>query len=64
MAKAALGEILSAFEFLDQQALQLTLEHLPEAADPLPGQSHPLYVLLETSGSNSEHDHAKLQVRS
>ena len=61
-AKAALGEILSAFEFLDRQALQLTLEHLPEAADPLPGQQAPIYVLLETSGSNEEHDHAKLQV--
>ena len=61
-AKAALGEILSAFEFLDRQALQLTLEHLPEAADPLPGQQAPIYILLETSGSNEEHDHAKLQV--
>ena len=61
-AKAALGEILSAFEFLDRQALQLTMEHLPEAADPLPGKQAPIYIILETSGSNEEHDHAKLQV--
>ena len=62
-AKAALGEIMSAFEFLDQQALQLTLQHLPEASDPMPGKPAPIYVLLETSGSSEDHDHAKLQVR-
>ena len=61
-AKAQLGEILSAFEFLDQQALQLTLKHLPGAEDPLPGKQGAIYVLLETSGSNAEHDRAKLEV--
>ena len=63
MAKASLGEILSAFEFLDQQALDLTLQHLPDADDPLPDRRGQIYVLLETSGSRAEHDVAKLEVR-
>lgn len=35
-AKAALGEVLSAFEFLDAESLAITLQHLPGARDPLP----------------------------
>lgn len=36
-ARRHLGEILSAFEFLDRQALVMTLEQLPNVQDPLPG---------------------------
>ena len=37
-ARRHLGEILSAFEFLDSQALAMTLEQLPNnVQDPLPG---------------------------
>lgn len=36
-AKQQLGEVLSAFEFLDRASLEVTLEHLPFAKDPLPG---------------------------
>ena len=36
-ARRHLGEILSAFEFLDRQALAMTLEQLPNIQDPLPG---------------------------
>ena len=36
-ARRHLGEILSAFEFLDRQALAMTLEQLPHVHDPLPG---------------------------
>ncbi len=35
-AKQQLGEVLSAFEFLDRASLDVTLEHLPFAKDPLP----------------------------
>ena len=35
-ARRHLGEILSAFEFLDRQALAVTLEQLPNVHDPLP----------------------------
>lgn len=35
-AKRQLGEVLSAFEFLDAESLAITLAHLPGAKDPLP----------------------------
>ncbi len=35
-AKRDLGEVLSAFEFLDRESLDITLRHLPGAKDPLP----------------------------
>lgn len=35
-AKRQLGEVLSAFEFLDSESLAITLGHLPGARDPLP----------------------------
>ena len=35
-AKQQLGEVLSAFEFLDRESLLITLRHLPGAKDPLP----------------------------
>lgn len=57
-----MGEILSAFEFLDQQALELTLEQLPDVRNPLPDASGPFYLLVETSGSNATHDYEKLEV--
>ena len=61
-ARGALGEILSAFEFLDRQALELTKDHL-EIVDPLPHTNTQFYLVVETSGSNEEHDMAKLEVR-
>lgn len=36
-ARAGLGEVLSAFEFLDAASLEVTLAHLPGARHPLPG---------------------------
>ena len=35
-AKRQLGEVLSAFEFLDRESLEITLAHLSGAKDPLP----------------------------
>ena len=62
-ARQKLGEILSAFEFFDQQALDLTLKHLEGVRNPLPDTQTPFYLVVETSGSNEEHDNKKLQVR-
>jgi D-2-hydroxyglutarate dehydrogenase len=72
-ARRQLGEILSAFEFLDGEAMRLVCMHLPGVANPFIGggassggdapASHPFYVLIEThSSSDSDgHDSAKLQ---
>ena len=62
-AKQHLGEILSAFEFLDKDALELTLEEIEGAKAPVPNCVQPFHVILETSGSNAEHDAAKVRVR-
>ena len=58
-AKNELGEVLSAFEFMDNKSLKLTKSHI-SSPEPLEGE-HPFYVLIETSGSNAEHDSAKLE---
>ncbi|XP_017366208.1 D-2-hydroxyglutarate dehydrogenase, mitochondrial isoform X1 [Cebus imitator] len=55
--KGMLGEILSAFEFMDAECMQLVGRHLHLAS---PVQESPFYVLIETSGSNAGHDAEKL----
>ncbi|KAM9664679.1 D-2-hydroxyglutarate dehydrogenase, mitochondrial [Trichechus inunguis] len=55
--KRMLGEILSAFEFMDAECMRLVGQHLHLAC---PVQVSPFYVLVETSGSSGEHDGAKL----
>ena len=56
--RTKLGEILSAFEFFDQEGLDLVLKHTgqkrPFADEPEGGRA--FYVLIETSGSNKDHD--------
>ncbi|KAG0343673.1 hypothetical protein BG004_005101 [Podila humilis] len=55
-----LSEILSAFEFWDRASIELVKQHLAAGAnDPLESE-HPFYVLIETSGSNKDHDDEKL----
>ncbi|KAF9147434.1 hypothetical protein BG015_010945 [Linnemannia schmuckeri] len=55
-----LSEILSAFEFFDEASINLVKKHLVAGNnDPLES-SHPFYVLIETSGSNKDHDDEKL----
>ncbi|KAF9928038.1 hypothetical protein BGZ67_007195 [Mortierella alpina] len=55
-----LSEILSAFEFFDQASIDLVKQHLVAGNnDPLESP-HPFYVLIETSGSNKDHDDEKL----
>jgi FAD/FMN-containing dehydrogenase len=58
-AKGQLSEILSAFELMDSQSQDLVHE-VTKNKRPLEGQ-HPFYCLIETSGSNSEHDNEKLE---
>ncbi|XP_036110898.1 D-2-hydroxyglutarate dehydrogenase, mitochondrial isoform X2 [Molossus molossus] len=55
--KRMLGEILSAYEFMDAECMQLVGHHLRLAR---PVQESPFYVLVETSGSRAEHDAEKL----
>ncbi|GAA5980599.1 hypothetical protein JCM10908_001703 [Rhodotorula pacifica] len=59
-----LGEILSAFEFFDHEGLEMVLEHTgaksPFESQPEEGAEKPFYVLIETSGSNKDHDDEKL----
>lgn len=66
LAKANLAEILSAFEFLDQESLDITLRHLPGARNPLPEtpraeEDECFYVVIETSGSDEKHDACKVE---
>ncbi|KAM4869221.1 D-2-hydroxyglutarate dehydrogenase, mitochondrial isoform X2 [Urocitellus parryii] len=52
-----LGEILSAFEFMDAECMQLVQQHLHLAS---PVQESAFYLLVETSGSSTGHDAEKL----
>ena len=59
-AKSDLGEIVSAFEVFDQKSLEIVMRHHPNARYPLDSPCK-FFVLLETAGSNSEHDQEKLE---
>ncbi|KAK6347105.1 hypothetical protein TWF696_007184 [Orbilia brochopaga] len=58
-AKRDLGEILSAFELMDglTQDLYHTATKKPYPLD----SRYPFHILIETSGSNADHDMAKLE---
>ena len=58
-AKGQLSEILSAFELMDSRSQDL-VHRVTKNKKPLEGD-HPFYCLIETSGSNSEHDNEKLE---
>ncbi|KAJ9075822.1 D-lactate ferricytochrome c oxidoreductase [Entomophthora muscae] len=57
-ARQELSEILSAFEFIDEESMRLVKIHA-SLRDPL-SDSFPFYILIETHGSNKEHDDEKL----
>jgi len=61
LARRHLGEVLSAVEFCDRTAVNFVLKKEAGTGirDPLE-KEHPFYVLIETSGSNDEHDVEKL----
>ena len=58
-AKKKLGEILSAFELMDSSS-QKIFSSVSGTKLPLEGE-HPFYVLIETRGSNMDHDGEKLE---
>ncbi|KAI1818781.1 hypothetical protein GGS20DRAFT_526824 [Poronia punctata] len=58
-AKSQLSEILSAFELMDSYSQDM-VHRVRQNQRPLDGQ-HPFYCLIETSGSNTEHDAEKLE---
>ncbi|WWD20000.1 hypothetical protein CI109_104473 [Kwoniella shandongensis] len=61
-AKGQLGEILSAFEFFDRQSYALVKKHQEENGGERKvfETEGDFYCLIETGGSNAEHDEAKL----
>lgn len=59
-SRKELGEILSAFEFMDGSSQILAGRHL-NTPHPIESQEFPFYILIETSGSNKEHDDEKLE---
>lgn len=56
-ARQELGEILSAVEVMDSVTIEWGKEHT-KLKSPL--EEYPFYLLIETSGSNEEHDALKL----
>ncbi|EGG03015.1 uncharacterized protein MELLADRAFT_49675 [Melampsora larici-populina 98AG31] len=62
--RESLGEILSAFEFFDQDCFELVMDHTkqkdPFEGGEVDGKKNGFYVLIETSGSNEDHDDQKL----
>lgn len=56
--KEQLSEILSAFEMMDINSQRL-VRQVTGKSHPLKGEA-PFYVLIETSGSNAEHDDEKV----
>lgn len=57
-AKKQLSEILSAFELMDGKSQEVVFK-ITKNQRPLENE-YPFYCLIETSGSNSEHDNEKL----
>lgn len=56
-AKRQLGEILSSCELIDEASLGLATRHLKLKC---PLGVYPFYMLIETHGSNNEHDEEKM----
>ena len=49
-----LGSALGALELVSGTALRLTVQHIDGVADPFPGQSPELVLLVETEGKDAE----------
>lgn len=60
MVRKHCAEILSALEFVDQESFNIVQRNPSAPRDPF-AERHPMYVLIETSGSNKQHDEEKLQ---
>ncbi|OBZ81022.1 D-lactate dehydrogenase [cytochrome] 2, mitochondrial [Choanephora cucurbitarum] len=60
MAKEDLSEILSAFEFWDDESVHVVKTQMMQKVDyPIEGK-YPFYALIETQGSKQGHDQEKL----
>lgn len=59
--KQHLGEILSAYEFIDGETYGLVQTNPSRGVRDVFADRHPMYVLIETSGSCKAHDDEKLQ---
>ncbi|XP_072313248.1 D-2-hydroxyglutarate dehydrogenase, mitochondrial [Eucyclogobius newberryi] len=57
LCRGMLGEILSAFEFLDSECMRLLNTHL-KLSNPI--SDCPFYIVIETAGSDQNHDSEKL----
>lgn len=56
-AKGQLGEVLSSCELMDAECAEAVVQNM---GLKLPLGAMPFYMLLETSGSNANHDEEKL----
>ncbi|KAJ8918438.1 hypothetical protein NQ315_008135 [Exocentrus adspersus] len=56
-AKRELSEILSSCEMMDELTMDVVVSHL-KLKSPLP--QHPFYMIIETHGSNENHDEEKM----
>lgn len=52
-----MGEILSSFELIDSKSLDVVTGYFKLKS---PVREFPFYILIETQGSNCEHDEEKL----
>ena len=59
-AKKYLGEILSAVEFMDTVIYHMPFAFFTELQNPLEHSQDHVILLVETSGSNDDHDKEKL----
>ncbi|WFD00378.1 (R)-2-hydroxyglutarate--pyruvate transhydrogenase [Malassezia yamatoensis] len=60
MVRTHCAEILSALEFIDSESYAIVQKNPSAPRDPFTDR-HPMYVLIETNGSNHDHDQEKLQ---
>lgn len=62
LAKDMLGEVLAAFEYMDEAVLSLVSKEkqIPVCRDST--SNYPYCILIETHGSNQEHDMSKMEV--
>ncbi|GMR36952.1 hypothetical protein PMAYCL1PPCAC_07147 [Pristionchus mayeri] len=58
LARSKLGEILSSFELIDGETMKCVERHLP--IKNIFNEPHDFYLLIETHGSNGDHDGEKL----
>jgi len=61
LAKAVLGEVMSAFEYMDRTVLNMVAKGKELPLVQGDGSSYPFCVLVETQGSQQQHDMEKIE---